>query len=103
MKTTVNDISSMTCIERKHARRTELMLKNGAGRTDGRVFSLPRPAVGDLSDENLASVRPASDLHAVVWQADDETTRRWADLATQTSRHDGLAVCDCDACRARRR
>ena len=45
MKTTVNDISNITFIERKHACRTEL-LKNCDGRTDGRVFSLPRPRSG---------------------------------------------------------
>jgi len=41
MKTTVNDISNITFIKRRLACRTEL-LKNGDGRTDGRVFSSPR-------------------------------------------------------------
>ena len=50
MKTTVNNISNITFIEQKHACRTEL-LKNGDGRTDGRVFSSPRPPVGDRPDE----------------------------------------------------
>jgi len=38
MKTTVNNISNITFIERKHACWTEL-LKNGDGQTDGRTFS----------------------------------------------------------------
>jgi len=48
--TTVNDISNIIFIERRHACRTEL-LKNGDGRTDGRAFSSPRPPVGDRPDE----------------------------------------------------
>ena len=48
--TTVNGISNIIFIERRHACRTEL-LKNGDGRTDGRAFSLPRPPVGDRPDE----------------------------------------------------
>jgi len=50
VKTTVNGISNITFIERRHACRTE-MLKNGDGRTDGRVFSSPRSPVGDRPDE----------------------------------------------------
>jgi len=53
VKTTVNGISNITFIERRHACRTEL-LKNGDGRTDGRVFSSPRPPVGDRPDEAVA-------------------------------------------------
>ena len=39
MKTTMTGISNITFIKRRHACRTEV-LKNGDGRTDGRVFSL---------------------------------------------------------------
>ena len=42
VKTTMNGISNITFIKLRHACRTEV-LKNGDGRTDGRVFSLPRP------------------------------------------------------------
>ena len=42
VKTTMNGISNITFIKRRQACRTEV-LKNGDGRTDGRVFSLPRP------------------------------------------------------------
>ena len=49
VKTTMNGISNITFIKRRHACRTEV-LKNGDGRTDGRVFSLPRPR-SDRPDE----------------------------------------------------
>jgi len=42
VKTTMNGISNITFIKQRHACRTEV-LKNGDGRTDGRVFSSPRP------------------------------------------------------------
>ena len=45
VKTTMNSISNITFIKQRHACRTEV-LKNGDGRTDGRVFSLPRPRSG---------------------------------------------------------
>jgi len=46
VKTTMTGISNITFIKRRHACRTEV-LKNGDGRTDGRVFSLPRPGRTD--------------------------------------------------------
>jgi len=49
VKTTMNGISNVTFIKRRHACRTEV-LKNGDRRTDGRVFSLPRPR-SDRPDE----------------------------------------------------
>ena len=49
VKTTMNGISNITFIKRRHACRTEV-LKNGDGRTDGRVVSLPRPR-SDRPDE----------------------------------------------------
>ena len=49
VKTTMNGISNITFIKRRHACRIEV-LKNGDGRTDGRVFSLPRPR-SDRPDE----------------------------------------------------
>jgi len=49
VNTTMNGVSNITFIKRRHACRTEV-LKNGDGRTDGRVFSLPRPR-SDRSDE----------------------------------------------------
>ena len=47
--TTMNGISNITFIKQRHACRTEV-LKNGDGRTDGRVFSSPRPR-SDRPDE----------------------------------------------------
>ena len=54
MKTTVNVTSNITFIEQKHACWTELLMNGDGrtdGRTDGRVFSSPRPVVGDRPDE----------------------------------------------------
>jgi len=48
MKTTVNDVSNITFIERKHACRTEL-LKNGDGRTDLLSTSTQRHSICTIS------------------------------------------------------
>ena len=55
--TTVNDISNIIFIERRHACRTEL-LKNGDGRTDGRTDAPSlrlAPLVGDRPGGEAAS------------------------------------------------
>ena len=49
VNTTMNGISNITFIKRGQACRAEV-LKNGDGRTDGRVFSLPLPR-SDRPDE----------------------------------------------------
>ena len=55
VNTTMNGISNITFIKRRHACRTEV-LKNGDGWTDGRVFSLPRPPVGQTGRGGSSSL-----------------------------------------------